>query len=342
MPEKPYENLHHHTNVSDGELSYLETLVFCQKYNISTVAFTDHDSLPSKYQVNKLRKVYPVKTDWIIGIEISSGLPEELGGLPSASFHIVGLFVNPFDKRLTNYCQKKQEARQERMKRMVKNLNQLGFRITADDCLRESQGESMGRTHIVSALKKRPEYGKIIEILKKKMKEDSLRNKKIKIKYQELIDRGPEQYPFALFLTDNAYLPGIYVNHLYSLPLNMTVSLIREAGGIAILAHWSFIKKKIDLILVEKLLREKRLDGLEIVYSHSSTAIRKKIYQDIKELKRVAELNNCLRSGGIDSHTKQNIRSFLRNKRLAPLTRGLTRGIIRHGKIDTSWSSFQN
>ncbi|MBI4652895.1 hypothetical protein HY750_01440 [Candidatus Kuenenbacteria bacterium] len=43
-----YQNLHYHTKISDGQFNYQQILDLCQKYNISIVAFTDHDALPDK------------------------------------------------------------------------------------------------------------------------------------------------------------------------------------------------------------------------------------------------------------------------------------------------------
>src|SRR3972149_3776185 len=94
-----YQNLHTHTTVSDGLMLYLNTLKICEKCGVGTVAFTDHDSLPGKKTVSELKK-YSGPVKWISGIEISSGLPVELGGKPTSKFHIIGLFVNPFDKAL--------------------------------------------------------------------------------------------------------------------------------------------------------------------------------------------------------------------------------------------------
>ena len=45
-----------------------------------------------------------------------------------------------------------QEARIERMSKMTKNLNNIGFKITQDDCIKQSGGEAVARPHIVKAL----------------------------------------------------------------------------------------------------------------------------------------------------------------------------------------------
>jgi predicted metal-dependent phosphoesterase TrpH len=335
---KRYQNLHHHTTVSDGKLSYLQTLRVCQENNIEAVAFTDHDSLPSEKAVKALQKHRSGPVEWIIGLEISSGLPKELGGKPTSNFHILGLFIDPFNRRIKNYCQKMQAARMERMERMVKNLNRLGFKITTRACLAELKGETINRPHIVAALLKRPENIKLIQKLKDKMIQDAKQNPEVKNKLRQMIQRGPGQYPYSLFLGPDTYLKDVYVDYLYGLDLDQTAKIIRGAGGVAILAHWTF--KRIDFALVEKLIKQKRIDGLEVVYNAHIPGREKQILADMKILKKLAEKYQALQSGGADSHVKEQIIDFFKDKTLAGKTIGLAQKMIKQGKIDTTWSSF--
>ena len=140
------QTLHCHTTTSDGEMSHLEILDFAEKLGISTVAFTDHDSVPNKKTITLLNKNH--KTKWIIGIEISSGLPKELKNQKHDLFHIVGLFVNPLNKNLLKHCKKVKEARIIRMQKTIKNLNKLNFKITEKECIKIADDGVVGRPHI--------------------------------------------------------------------------------------------------------------------------------------------------------------------------------------------------
>jgi len=115
---KKIQTLHCHTTTSDGELTYLETLNFCQKINIGTVAFTDHDSLPKEKDINLLLKNKNHPTKWIVGTELNSGWPKELE-IPGIGngFEVIGLFVDPTNADLKDHCQKAQEARVSRTKK---------------------------------------------------------------------------------------------------------------------------------------------------------------------------------------------------------------------------------
>src|SRR5438309_164072 len=101
------ESLHSHTTNSDGKLSYLEVLKLASENNIGSLAFTDHDSLPTIETLNLLRKEN-TEVKWSIGIEVSSGLPLELGRKTCSSFHILGLFIDPTNKELIDHCEKSQ------------------------------------------------------------------------------------------------------------------------------------------------------------------------------------------------------------------------------------------
>lgn len=335
-----YQNLHSHTFTSDGRLSYLETLKICWKNNIGAVAFTDHDSLPSKKAVKQLseNRAYPVK--WILGIEITSELPKELGERTGEDLHILGLFVNPFDKRLQEYCRKYNESGLYRAKEMVKNFKALGFEISFKDCQKQSRGKTFQRPHVVAALMKKKKNLDLMEEFKEKMKKESRKDPQVREKFRLMIKEGIRQYPYTLFLSPDAYIKGVYVKHFYTLGFDQCVRLIRNAGGKAFLAHWTFRKRSVNLELVEGLLKEKRLDGLETVYNAHHQGREKEVLADMKIMKRLAEKYGVLESGGIDSHFKEDLISFSKDKLLAAKTIGLAEKIIERSKIDTRWSSF--
>jgi len=334
-----YETLHCHTTTSDGQMTHLQVLDACAQNNISVVAFTDHDALPNHKVVNRLlaNKHHPTK--WVIGCELSSGWPKEIGGVGS-SFHIVGLFVDPSNKELSERNRKFQEGRVERMAQMVKNLQNLGFEISTDDCLEESGGEAVGRPHIVAALKKKEHNLKIIQNLKNKMAKDTKNDPELKERYEKMIEHGEDRYPYILFLDTAAYIPNTYVDFPYHTDLDETVRLIRGAGGVAILAHWSFSKSKVDEKVIGELFKEGRLDGAEIVFGLGVTEKRDEIGQDMETMKKLTEQWNKLQSGGADIHKGEDFKYFVEAKWYAEKTTGLTERMVKQGKIDPQFSSF--
>lgn len=129
------ESLHLHTQTSDGEFSHLKALEIAAKHKIEVIAFTDHDSVPNPTTIEDLRANKEPSAGWLMGIEVSSGLPTELGSGASGGPHLVGLGINPLEQNITEYCQLAQHARIERMEQIVRNLRNLGFDISLFGCL---------------------------------------------------------------------------------------------------------------------------------------------------------------------------------------------------------------
>lgn len=339
MKKGKYQTLHGHTTASDGKMGYIEVLKKCEKYNIGVYAFTDHDSLTSKEDIKSLKK-YSGTTDWVVGIEISSGLPKELG--EEGGQHITGLFVDPFNEKLVKHCKKAQDARIERMKRIVKNLRGLGFYISSDDCIKASGGETVGRPHIVEALLSKKANEKVMLGLVEKMRLESEKNPEVKDSYEKMIKRGEGSYPYALFLSSGAYFKGVYVDYLYRSDLDNSVRLIRDAGGVALLAHWLTGKKYFTSDVIEKLFEENRLDGAETVYGvWSKDSINESdLSKDRKILQKLISKYAKLEGGGIDCHKEEDLKVFSETKWYANMTIGLTEKIIGSGKVDANWSSL--
>lgn len=332
-----YQTLHCHTKRSDGSLNYKDIVDTCSRNNIGVVAFTDHDSLPDNKSYRKIHEIRDRKTDWIIGVEISASKPSDF--LQDFSPHIVGLFVDPFNKDLIQHCAMAQEARKQRMSKMVKHLRDLGFSISEKDCLDASKGEAVGRPHIVQALKSKPINLEIIDMLRRKMEEESKKSVNIKEQYDEMVRRGEEQYPYVLFLSDNSFIKGVYEDYLYRLDLDRSVEIIRKSGGLAFFAHWFTEINKCGEKEIDKLLKGNRLDGVETVYG---------FYDDMKEdfvkqrqiLKDLINKYQKLESGGVDAHTREHLEDFAKDKRYAEMTIGLTEKILLSKKVDVKQSSF--
>ncbi len=330
-----YESLHNHTTASDGAQTYAEVLATAATAGFGVMAFTDHDMLPSHAELTAL-KAYTGPVKWLIGCEISSGLPRELGGGVASMFHILGLFTDPTNQALREHCRQALAARTERMERIVANLRGLGFTISVDDCLRASGGESVGRPHIVKALGAYPANAVIMADIKAQMEAAAVTNASVAMDYMRMLERDPSDYPYRLFLSDDAFIPGVYVDYLYSIDMDASVTLIREAGGMAILAHWPTIKRKVNAQMVEQFLRDGRLDGVEL----RSGFFDSEVESAARQLTAMAERTNAITTFGIDGHREEDILRFGRDALLANQTIGQTAQLIERLQPDLSWSNL--
>jgi predicted metal-dependent phosphoesterase TrpH len=251
-------------------------------------------------------------------------------------FHIVGLFTDPTNRALREHCRQALAARTERMERIVTNLRGLGFKISESDCLAASGGESVGRPHIVKALNAHLENGLVMDALKTDMERAAMASADVAMDYMRMMQRDPSDYPYRLFLSDDAFIPGIYVDYLYSIDMDASVKLIRDAGGVAILAHWPTIWKKINADMLEGFLRDGRLDGVEL----RSGFFDSEVERAGRQLEDMAKRHNVLTTYGIDGHRETDIERFAADRMLAQRTEGQTKALIERVKPDLSWSNF--
>lgn len=334
------QSLHSHTTNSDGQYNHLELLEISKKYNINTIAFTDHDSVISKKQIESIKEVEGIR--WISGVEISSGWPLDLGGGSSSSLHIVGLFVDYENQKLKEYCKLAQEARIERMARMTKNLNGIGFKVTQDDCIKQSGAEAVARPHIVKALLSYQENLKRIEEIREDMRKASEKDSSLLLSYNRLPELPIEQYPYILFLTEDSFIKNIYVDYLYYLDFDKSVKLIRDSGGVAILAHYFTCSNKITPEILDKYVKEKRVDGLETVFGLYAfgTSEEQRIVDSMNVTKKIANKYNCISSGGADIHTEKDFKMLSENTEYANQTKNLLENMLTNFNLNTTHSNI--
>lgn len=338
---QPIESLHTHTTLSDGKLSHREMFDLAESLNVSVLAFTDHDAVPSPKILAEIETFRNRNTKWIIGIELTTNLPYELSP-NSAAVHVIGLFVDPENDALVRHCLRAQESRIKRMRKIVEKLHELGFIITEEECLNASGGESIGRPHIVEALRRHTENNVVIERLRIEMKTAGENDSVVKKQYDLMIQKGEASYPYALFLTPEAFISA-YFEHDYMPTLDEGVALIRGAGGVAVLAHYSTVNKKISLEILEKLLAEKRLDGVEVVYGlrELGTDAREAIKDEQSILCELAKKHNAIIAGGSDAHRREDLEFYVANEWFSGKTAGFTANILATGRVNKKYSSFE-
>lgn len=335
------ESLHTHTTLSDGKLSHREMFDLAESLGLSVIAFTDHDALPSPKVMEELEILRYKKTKWIIGTELSAGLPRELAQ-EKATVHIIGLFVDPTNENLIKHCKLAQRSRITRMQKIVTALQEFGFKITENDCLEASGGESVGRPHIVDALKKYPENNIIIEKTRRELAREAENDQVLLKYYNYMMQKGERSYPYMLFLTPDAFRPA-YFDHDYMPDLDEAVSLIRGAGGLAFVAHYFTVRSKMSLDFFDKLLAEKRIDGAEIVYGlrEYGTAGEQAILAETASLCAIIVKNNAVAAGGSDAHTKEDLEAYVREVWFSNGATGFAAKMISSGRVNKKFSSIE-
>lgn len=175
--------------------------------------------------------------------------------------HIVGLFVDYKNVRFLSELQKIKEARENRNKQMVQNFIDAGIEISMNELLHGNPNSVITRAHFARVL---VEKG----ICKSKT----------------------EAFDKYLGIGCPFYLPKPKVTPEHVL------TLIKDAGGVAILAHpYSYKFSKTEVKSMIDYLKPLGLIGMECYYSTYDIG-------QIQELRSIALEKNLLESGGSDFH----------------------------------------
>lgn len=171
--------------------------------------------------------------------------------------HILGYDFDIYNQALEDKVTELSESRWARFSQMVEKLQELGYAITESDVLQiAGTSRAIGRAHMARALVKKELVGSVREA------------------FDKLLEHGQP-----------AYVPH------YRIEPEDAIALIRNAGGVPVLAHPKLVG---DDAIVERMLA---LDfgGLEVYYPRHDE-------EDVARYKAMAEAHGLLITGGSDFH----------------------------------------
>lgn len=177
------------------------------------------------------------------------------------TMHILGYFIDPSCEILLEKVERVRQGRDERNVEILKKLNKLGYRLLWEDIEKWTGLDVVGRPHIAAALVERGHV------------------KSKKAAFDLLLAKGRPAYAERCRYTATE-----------------CIDLIREAGGVSVLAHPAtiFLKdEKLRQLVGE--LKEQGLGGIEAYYGEHRPDNRKKFMEWAGELDLVC-------TGGTDFH----------------------------------------
>jgi 3',5'-nucleoside bisphosphate phosphatase len=200
-------DLHCHSTASDGTLPPEEVVRLAKTNNLSGLSLTDHDTIAGIAAA--AAEAASLGVDFLPGIEISATFPHP------GTLHILGYGVDPHSPVLHDLTRGLIEARDNRNPRIVAKLNELGIPITmqeveaqaasADNLLPGSSSPTdhvIGRPHIAGVLVKKGYVNSI------------------KQAFDKYLGQGGSAY-----FDKERLAPA------------RAFELIRQSGGVAVLAH---------------------------------------------------------------------------------------------------------
>jgi predicted metal-dependent phosphoesterase TrpH len=251
-------DLHIHSTASDGSLTPSEILVTAVQMGLKAIAITDHDTLSGSAAA--IAGGIPPGLGFLTGIGISAGAPE--GYRVNGSVHILGYGIDPDHMKLNALLNILKGARENRNPQIIDRLNALGMNLDAGELDRIVGEATAGRPHIAQLMMK----------------------KGIVASIDDAFDR---------FL--GKHRPA-YVEK-FRVPMAEAISTIRDAGGIAVLAH-PYLTGLTDPKTFEAFLQTLKtmgLGGIEALYpGHTEAATA--------EYCRLARKYDLIISGGTDFH----------------------------------------
>lgn len=187
-------------------------------------------------------------------LEIVAGI-EISSALEGHDLHILGYFLDPASLALRERLVSFREERRQRALAIIARLAELGVPVSADEVFESAGPGVVGRPHVAHAL--------------------------LRAGHVMTMEQAFQKY---LGMRGEAYVPRP------EFPSAEAIRAIRDAGGVAVLAHPGTLTTRI----VEQLC-EAGLGGVEVWHPQHGTAAQKRWYETAKALGLVP-------SGGSDFH----------------------------------------
>ena len=250
-------DLHTHSDASDGIYSPIQLIDYAKKNNITTLALTDHDTVAGISSA--MDYAGKIGFDLVPGIEFSI---DYSGG----SLHLIGLYIDFQNSDLIDTVHSLQLVRENRVIKIIEDLNKHGIEISIEEITNESRGSSIGKPHIARAMMKLGYGNDVTEIFKNYM---------IKGK------------------------PGYIKKE--NIKLEEAVSITLKSGGIPILAHPISLNFK-SFEQFESMLKDMVQVGVKGMEVYSSMHSK----DEVNKFLTIAKKYKLIISGGSDFHGDKN------------------------------------
>ena len=260
-------DLHMHSNYSDdADLPVSELIKMAKKKDLSAISITDHNCTAAISEALELTADDHLEV--IPGIEFDTNYGDN-------TLHILGYYIDWRSPKIDQLLDGMDEAKMEQFYARIESLQELGLEITAQEVLKKADVE-------------RPLGGFIAKVVLSKEENQA------KPQLQPYLSGEKSDQPYFNFYLDyfkagsKAYVP------CWKPSAKDTIELIRELGGVAVLAHPGSTLDITDEDVIDDLKKA----GLQGIESYST-------YHSKEELAGFVELGeekDLLITAGSDFH----------------------------------------
>lgn len=263
-------DLHSHSTASDGKLTPTALVEMAAAQRMKAIALTDHDSVAGLDEAMRAGASRGVEI--VSGVEFSTSHEREKAFV---GIHVLGYFINHHHPAMQSMMQRIQAARVEQKIRQIELLQSFGFDIPVDEVLAQASGVP-GRPHIASVL----------------------------------LARNPGRFDSWQQIFDEYLGVGkkAHVKRTFALTVAEAVALIKDAGGVPVLAHPGAYSRDLNMLAMVKHAVSAGVRGLEVYYPYSEGVGGGKMVARLEALARDCGL---LMTGGSDYHARPNDAALL-------------------------------
>jgi predicted metal-dependent phosphoesterase TrpH len=136
------EDLHAHTDASDGALGAGALLALAHRAGVGVLAVTDHDTMDAVPEA--------IRAGRRLGVRVVPGVELSAHG-PAGPIHLLGYFDDPVPRPIADRLAGLMEARRERAAAIVARLAELGVAVSLERIAAGARG-AIGRPHIAAAI----------------------------------------------------------------------------------------------------------------------------------------------------------------------------------------------
>ena len=266
-------DLHMHTTISDGSMTPFEIIDEAIKNNLTTISITDHDTIDA-YTDELINYANNKNIELIKGIEISTKTNK-------VGIHILGYNIDISNLVLKEELYKIRNSRHIYLHDVTKKLEELGYKVNIE------------------------KLDKIDSVTKAHISNDIINNFENRDLLLKTFNHIPNKGEFIETIM-NENCPA-YVKKI-SISPKKAVELIKQAGGIAVLAHPVAYSHEDNLSDDEILdiIKTSNIKGIEANYLYVDKYNNK--YDECKKWNKFARDNNLFVTIGSDFHNKDGLR----------------------------------